>query len=146
MIFCVCRDSNGRETERCREKEREREGEREREEKLEGERKRGREIVNRYSLLGGVSQTLLIDMEIDTDTKHIPNTNKIMPRMRKGGGGGGGGGYNDAVMKPRKSSNNLTYSLSVSSHTGPKARCELTRARRLSAEQTDSVAWQEIVA
>eukprot|EP00116_Pleurobrachia_bachei_P000558 sb/3460820/ len=34
----------------------------------------------------------------------------------------------------------LTYSLSVSSHTGPKARCELTRARR--AEQTDSVAWQ----
>eukprot|EP00116_Pleurobrachia_bachei_P015307 sb/3475569/ len=28
----------------------------------------------------------------------------------------------------------LTYSLSVSSHTGPKARCELTRARRASSD------------
>eukprot|EP00116_Pleurobrachia_bachei_P011408 sb/3471670/ len=32
----------------------------------------------------------------------------------------------------------LTCSLSVSSHTGPKARCELT----LSADETDCVAWQ----
>eukprot|EP00116_Pleurobrachia_bachei_P016275 sb/3476537/ len=41
----------------------------------------------------------------------------------------------------------LTYSLSVSSHTGPKARCELTRyepeGRALSADETDCVAWQE---